>query len=563
VSDFNNPKPNKMTKKYLIHNFAVIFLIALSALFAQAQTGEVKLTLTFSDRMLDVKIEVPASNLEKTAFTLSDWGGQSNYAENIYRVAARDKNGNALKPEKTAARTWAVDNQKKAFELSYTVVSQKDSFIGTGSRSYFHPTIFNNYAFLWGMTFLFFPDDEKISALPVRLQINPNEYARVYSNFAEKADSFDALSELFVAAGDYRVAEKTIGGRRVRFLFQGKEWKFTDEEFSGTVARMIEAQTKYMGFSPSKDDLLITLTEGSPSSKGGTVVKNVISVYPSPQDGLKDFDTLRLIAHEHFHFWNGSLWREMEGKKEGYYKWMSEGFTEYYSGLTLYREDLITEKQFVAWLNRLLLDYQTNPVAQTATAEVMAEKYWESNDYNRLPYAKGGLLGFLTDLRIRQKTGGKKQIDDLMRLLIGKTDLKKGYDDAFLLANFDAVLETDNRAFYNDFMLGARFLPLVEVLKNSGIATTEQPKEVFELGFTTESGRLERGAKIREVTTPSAIDAGLKAGDELRGFSFNYNQPQQPATFTVQRGGETVPIKYFPKKTVNILQIDENARIPR
>lgn len=552
-----------MTKKYLIYKSAVILFIALSCLSSSAQTGEVKLTLNVSDRMLDVKIEVPANDLEKTSFTLSDWGGQSNYAENIYRVAAREKNGGVLKPEKTDARTWTVNNQKKAFELNYTVVSQKDSFIGNNTRSYFHPTIFKDYAFLWGMTFLFFPDDEKVSALPVRLQINANEYVKAYTNLPEKVNSFDDLSELFIAAGDYRVAEKTIGGRRVKFLLRGKDWKFTDEEFSGTVARIIEAQVKYMGFSPSKDDLLITLTEGAPHSKGGTVVKNVISVYPNPQDGLQDFDTLRLIAHEHFHFWNGSLWHEAKGKKEGYYKWMSEGFTEYYGGLTLFRENLITEKQFVGWLNALLLEYQTNPHAQTATAEVLSEKYWESNNYYRLPYVKGALVGFLTDLKIRQKTSNKKQVDDLMRLLIGKTDLKKGYDDNLLLANFDAVLEADNRQFYDDFMLGARVLPVAEVLKISGITTAEQSKEVFDIGFTTETGKLELGARVKEIKSQNATDAGLKIGDELRGFSFRYNQPQEPATFTVLRGDETVPIKYYPKKTINILQIDENARIPR
>lgn len=551
--------PKKITSK-----FVIILFIALYALSAEAQaSGEINLTLTLSDRMLDVKIEVPANDLDKTSFSLSDWGGQTNYAENIYRVAARDKNGNALKPEKTGARTWTVNNQKKAFELTYTVVSQKDSFMGDNTRSHFHPTIFRDYAFLWGMSFLFFPDDKRIAAMPVRLRINPNEYARFYTNLAEKSVSFDELSELFVAAGDYRVAEKTIGERRVKFLFQGKNWKFTDEEFSGAVSKIIEAQTKYMGFAPSKDDLLITLTEGTPSSKGGTVVRNVISVYPNPQAGLQDFDTLKLISHEHFHFWNGSLWREASGKKEGYYKWMSEGFTEYYSGLTLFRENLITEKQFVGWLNDLLLEYQTNPHAASATAEILAEKYWESNDYNRLPYVKGALVAFLTDLRIRQTTANKKQVDDLMRQLMSKTDLKKGYDDNLLLANFDAVSGADNRQFYNDFMLGARSLPVAEVLKPSGITAAEQPKEIYDLGFTTESGRMERGARIKQVTTPAAVDAGLKVGDELRGFSLRYGQAREQASFTVLRGEQTLQIKYFPKKTLNIVQIDENARIPR
>jgi predicted metalloprotease with PDZ domain len=397
----------------------------------------------------------------------------------------------------------------------------------------------------------------------VKIEISPNEYARVYTNFEGRADSFNALDEFFLAAGDYRVAEKTIGGRSVKFLLRGGKWKFTDEEFTKTVADIIGAQVRYTGFSPSKENLLITLTEGSPASKGGTVVKNVISVYPNPQNELKDFDTLKLIAHEHFHFWNGGYFKPAAGKKEGYYKWLSEGFTEYYSGLTLYRENLMTEKQFVAWLNNLLLDYQTNPHAKSATAEILAEKYWESRDYNQLPYVKGALIGFLTDLQIRQKTAGEKHLDDLMRLWMSKADRAKGYEDAFLLAHLDAVTQNSNQQFYTDFMLGARVLPVAGVLKNSGIVVSETPKEVFELGFATENGKLERGAKIKEVMTQSAAEAGLKPGDELRGFSFRYGQPQEQASVTVQRGTETLQVKYYPRKTISVLQIDENAKIPK
>ena len=287
-----------MLKTYSMTKFITVLFIALFCYQARAQTGEIKVNLNLTDRTLDVKIEVPPGGFDKTSFSVSDWAGQTNYAENIYRVAAKNKNGIALPLEKTDARTWVVSNAKRAFELSYTVVSQKDSFMGTNDRNHFHPTLFRNYAFLWGSTFLLFPDDKSLARLPVKIQITPNEYANYYTNFEGKADSFKDLSDLFVAAGDYRVVPKTIGGRQVKFLLQGKNWKFTDEQFTGAVSQIIEAQVKYMGFSPSKENLLITLTEGTPSSKGGTVVKNVISVYPNPQAGLQDFNTLKLISHE-------------------------------------------------------------------------------------------------------------------------------------------------------------------------------------------------------------------------------------------------------------------------
>lgn len=550
-------------KKSSINNTLPILLILLFCLSAFAQTNEIKCVLSFNDRMLDVEIEVPENSLDKTSFGLTDEGGQNNYASNIYRVTAKDEKGNRLNVVKSDARTWTISNLKKPFKLSYSVVSQKENFMGGGVRNHFHPSIFKNYAFLWGTSFLFYPENEKLASMPVKLQIIPNEYKNYYTNFEGKADSYHELEQFFVAAGDYRVVEKNIGERSVKFLLQGKDWKFTDAQFADTVSRIIEAQVRYIGFAPSKENLLITLTEGTPDSRGGTVVKNVISVYPNPQAGIDDLETLKFIAHENFHSWNGSYWHGSSDKKEGYYKWMSEGFTEYYSGLTLFRENLITEKQFVAWLNKLLLDYQTNPHAKSATAEILAEKYWESQDYNQLPYYKGALVAFLTDLKIRQKTNGKKQIDDLMRILISKTDLIKGYDDQILLGGFDDILQDKNEQFYKDYMLGSHILPIVEVLKKSGILTAEREREIFDFGFSLENGKFERGAKIKEVTTQNAVEAGIKPGDILFAFSFNHEKPNEKASITVQRNGENLSMKYFPMKTVKILEIDENAKIPR
>jgi predicted metalloprotease with PDZ domain len=552
-----------MLKKSLTGKFTCILWLLLFSLSVRSQADAIKCTLNLKDRMLDVKIDVPPTSLAKTSFSLTDWAGQANYAEDIYRVSASDRSGNSLNVKNIGARTWIVENAKKAFELAYTVVSQKDFFMGDRVRNQFHPTLFKNYAFLWGRSFLFYPDDADTRRLPVRLRIVPNDYVNVYSNFGGMSTSFEDLRELFIAAGDYRVLQKMIGGRKVKFLIQGKKWKFSDEQFAATVSQIIDAQVKYMGFSPPSEDLLITLTEGTRTSKGGTVVKNVISVYPSPETSLRDFDTLKLISHENFHYWNGIYWHPANDKKEGYYKWMSEGFTDYYAGLTLYREDLISTRQFIDWLNGILLDYQTNPIALQATADVLLEKYRSSDDYNHLPYLKGALIALLTDLKIRQETGGKKQIDDLMKRLMSKTDSKKGYDDELLLAGFDSVTQISNRQFYDDYILGAGFLPITESLKKSGIAVSEQPQEVFDLGFTTETGLIERGVHVKEVVSKCAVESGLKPGDEIRGLSFMNGRPNEEASITVQRESKILQIRYFPMKTINVLQISENAPIPK
>lgn len=550
-----------------VHFFMFLMLIGVLAVntFARTARREIDCQLSLDDRLLEVKMTIPASKLTKTGFRISDWAGVNNYADNIYRVRATDAKGNNLMLEKTDDRTWTVTGNGRAFTLSYQVVSQKESFMGNSSRGHFHPTLFRDYAFLWGATFLLMPTEDEIAELPVNVKATPGSYKVLYSNFNGRVKSFNDFSDLFLAAGNYRAARRVVAGRNVQFIIQSDKWKFTDEQFVDTVSKIIAAQVRYMGFYPAdKENLLVTLNEGTQSSAGGTVVKNVISIYPDAQLPLDDPITLGLITHEHFHIWNNDYLKDAGDKQEGYYKWLSEGFTDYYSLLTLYREGIIDAKTFTAQINQTILKYQRNPAALSATSQVLAENYWKSRDYNRLPYQKGAVIALLFDLQIRKQTSGRKNIDDFMRLLIKNAVPLKGYTDKIVLETLNTITGSNNQKFYDEYVTGAKLLPIIERLAASNLLAKDTPLEVFDLGFTTVSGKIERGAIVKEVAADSnAARAGFLSGDELRGFSFNSGEPQTEAEFTVRRGGKSVELKYYPRRTQNIIQIDTQAVLPK
>lgn len=554
----------------LLPPFQIFTLLSLLGslmltVFSQDARREIDCRLSLDDRQLEVKMTIPASVLPKINFRISDWAGVNNYADNIYRVRAQDAEGKSLPLEKTDERTWTVNGNNRAFTLSYQVVSQKESFMGNNLRGHFHPTLFRDYAFLWGQTFLLQPVEDEIAELPVNFKAAPGSYGVLYSNFDGRVKSFNDFSDLFLAAGNYRASRRVIAGRDVQFIIQGDKWKFTDAQFVQTVSKIIAAQVKYMGFYPAaRENLLITLNEGTPSSAGGTVVKNVISIYPDTQLPLDNPITLGLISHEHFHVWNNGYLKDAGDQKEGYYKWLSEGFTDYYSLLTLYREGIIDAKTFTAQINQTLLKYRRNPAALSATTGTLAENYWKSRDYNRLPYQKGAVIALLFDLQIRRQTSGRRNIDDFMRLLIKNAVPLKGYTDKIVLETLNAVTGADNRQYYEEYVNGAKLLPIIETLAASNLLAKDAPLEVYDQGFTTVSGRIERGTTVKEVAADSnAARAGLFPGDELRDYSLNSGDPQTEAAFTVRRGDKTVEIKYFPRRTQNIIQIDAQAVLPK
>lgn len=559
--------------KYFFRPFQFLQIFILSALtgifvvtsLGQTAKREIYCHLALDDRMLEVKMAIPASKQAKTEFKVSDWAGVDNYADNIYRVRATDAGGNNLALEKTDERTWTVTGSGRPFTLSYEVVSQKESFMGSNSRGQFQPTLFRDYAFLWGATFLLHPTADELAELPVNLKITPGSYRISYSNFEGRVKSFNEFSDLFLAAGNYRAERRVIAGRRVQFIIQGDKWKFTDKQFIDTVSKIIAAQVGYMGFYPAdKENLLVTLTEGTPTSAGGTVVKNVISIYPDAQLPLDDPITLGLITHEHFHVWNNDYLKDAGDKQEGYYKWMSEGFTEYYSLLTLYREGIIDAESYTGQINQTLLKYQRNPAAFSATSQMLAENYWKSRDYNRLPYQKGAVVALLFDLQIRKQTSSRKNIDDFMRLLIKKAVPLKGYTDKIVLETLNEVTGTDNQRFFDDHVTGAKLLPVVETLAASNLSAKETRLEVFDQGFSTVSGRIERNAIVKEVAADSnAARAGLLPGDELQGYSLNFGDPQTEAEFNIKRGAKFIDLKYYPRRTQDIIQIDPQTVLPK
>jgi predicted metalloprotease with PDZ domain len=290
----------------------------------------------------------------------------------------------------------------------------------------------------------------------------------------------------------------------------------------------------------------------------------VMALYPDPTRPLAEggAETLRLVAHELFHFWNGTHARPDTTKGEGWYKWFQEGMTEYVARRTLLREGFVEPAVFLAELNEALVSYTANPVARTATAAILAERYWDAEEYRQLPYVKGFLLGFLTDLRIREATAGRVGIDAWLRRAL-RPDLARGpiYDDAALLRALEEITGRDERAWYDAYALGAEPLPFEEACTRHGMTCTAVESLVFDLGFKAEPGIID-GALVTAVTPDSpAAEAGLEVGDRLTGgASYFPGDPTQDAIVEVHRGGTTVPLTWRPARTARIPLLEDTAR---
>ena len=141
---------------------------------------------------------------------------------------------------------------------------------------------------------------------------------------------------------------------------------------------------------------------------------------------------LGLASHEYFHTWNvkrikPAAFMPYDLTRENYTRqlWFFEGFTNYYDELMLVRAGLIDQLGYL----ELVAENMGRVHSQSGrTRQSLAEssfdawiKYYrqDENSQNAIVsyYQKGAMVGLALDLLIRQGSGGKKTLDDVMRAL--------------------------------------------------------------------------------------------------------------------------------------------------
>lgn len=261
-------------------------------------------------------------------------------------------------------------------------------------------------------------------------------------------------------------------------------------------------------------------------------------------DGYRQF--LGLCSHEYFHLWNvkricPEVLRNPDLSKEVHTTllWAFEGITSYYDDLALVRSGRIAQESYLELLAKQItrLERCSGRFKQTlAESSFDAWTKFYKQDENAINsivsyYNKGALLSLCLDLLMRQKSGGRVSLDNVMHELwtkYGKTSI--GLEEGEIERIASELSEFDLSDFFSRYLHQTDELPLKELLDSVGIGLKYLPaidkadlggllKEqkdnrsvVFVLGiqFVAEN----RDIKITSVYDNSAAQkAGLSAGD--------------------------------------------------
>ncbi len=205
-------------------------------------------------------------------------------------------------------------------------------------------------------------------------------------------------------------------------------------------------------------------------------------------EGLKS-----IFGHEMTHTWTAA------GEEIG--KWYNEGNAVYYQGLLPWRAGLISTDEYLANINKTASRYYTNPRKATPEADVMPQ-FWENTYVRVLPYDRGAMYFAVLNGKVRQASGGKRNIDDLIRTMVGLYRSGHSMTEQTWIDVLRKELGEDGVAVHRAMMAGGLMLP------ESGdfgpcFRRTIQKIRQFDPGFD-----------ILSMVGPEKILRGLKPGSE-------------------------------------------------
>jgi predicted metalloprotease with PDZ domain len=272
-------------------------------------------------------------------------------------------------------------------------------------------------------------------------------------------------------------------------------------------------------------------------------------------------------AHEFVHTWNlmrirpaerGGVHYKQTGQSRGL--WFSEGLAMYYADLLPRRAGLrVRDSTRLTHLERLLERYLFNPGNAVISPERASLAEYGAppgslGDYDPSVHAQGELLGTMLDLIVRDATGGRRSMDDVMRAMLDRFSGTRGFTSRDVERVVADVCGCPMQAFFDSYVRNARQIDFNRYLSLVGLRArvTWEPALGAD-GQTVPDRRIfawvppgERALSLL-LTDPSSAwgRAGLHTGDRVVAVNGTpiATWPELRGAIVQARVGDTVDVE--------------------
>jgi predicted metalloprotease with PDZ domain len=237
---------------------------------------------------------------------------------------------------------------------------------------------------------------------------------------------------------------------------------FDTAAFVGGIEQVVRQSINVFGRAPYRDYTFL-MTDGA---FGGLEHGNSVSIGAPSANLAKDPNALlEQTAHEYFHTWNEVRIRPVEFRGIDYRTapvssglWWTEGVTMLFADLLLRRAHLPTEdstraSHLAATIARYLENSGNTRLSPEQVSRISnTTSVLDYGDDSPSVHVQGELLGDMLDLIIRDATGGRRSIDDVMRAMMDRYSGAIGFTSAGIERIVNGLCACATHAFFERYI---------------------------------------------------------------------------------------------------------------
>ena len=546
-----------------------LLLISVQAGIAQQTAIEIDHTVTLSDpASQQFHITTDIRNISQPRLDLSlptwtpGWYTVENYGKNLLRFTISDDKGKRLPFTMSKKQTWNVDTRGiKQIRIDYdyraTVLALNQAKIAP------------DFAFFTGIELFLEPHGHRNRPSSMRFQI-PAGW-RIATALKDTQDpmvftaaDYDTLVDAPVEMGRFDLTRFEIDGKPHYFVANpaGSFSKEKTDKFVDMLTKVANTQKAlFDGVLPYEKYVYFYFFSPPESNASGALEHlNSFVAFAPPGNIATPEMIIGTASHEFYHVWNvkrirpAEMWPyDYSRENESPLLWVSEGFTNYYGGVGVYRAGLMTREDFLQRAADAAAGIENSESRNYISPANASVSTWVGYDtpvaFGISYYTQGQNLGALLDLSIRNDTNGAASLDDVMRALHDEHYKRsRGFTSDDLLKIINRLSKKDYTDFFKRYVFGTETPDYETIFGYAGYKVEKTVEQTPAFGF---SSRYRNGGLAINSVDPnsSAALAGLKTGDviltvnkvEVRQADFG-SFAGKTINLAVRRDGEQIKI---------------------
>jgi predicted metalloprotease with PDZ domain len=442
------------------------------------------------------------------------------FARRVSRFAA-ESNGTALPWKKLDYQTWQI-TPRSAGTVRVTFNYLADAV--DRAVAWTAP----NFAFFNGTNVFLYPVGRGFN-WPAQVMIRTEPSWRIATGMDPAAGpntfaatNYHDLTDHPFYVGRFAIDSTQIAGKWIRLAFYpaASLTPARRDRTFGWLRKFVPVHISVFGEAPFRN---YTLFQRSDTVVNGGGLEHQASQVDEVLTSQLDAQYLPgLYSHEFFHAWNVKRLRPADMVPYRYddaqptgWLWVSEGVTDYYGALGLVRSGVDDSTGFFNFIAGEIASTAGAP--PTAVSDAALSPWISPTDGSGgLYYPKGGFIGFLLDIMIRDASDNRSSLDKVMRALYDQT-YKKGrgftYDDWWGQVSRAAGGKSFTE-FARRYVDGREPLPIDSVMRLAALQVKTDTLREPRLGIETATDS--SGVRVTTVgPTGAAAAAGLQVGDRI------------------------------------------------